>query len=137
MFVSDAGKNTLRPQQLNINVATWIRLLKRDVPPQTSSSSTTASVQPSDNVPTTTAATTVPVATDSSELTAPVLPPKQTKPETKVPMVAPQPPPRIEEIEVRITVSGRQILVYLSVYSRNYKYEQERKLGKFFLVCLE
>ena len=29
-----SGKNTLRPQQLNINVATWVRLLKRDVPQQ-------------------------------------------------------------------------------------------------------
>lgn len=30
IFPKHRGKNTLRPQQLNINIATWVRLLKRD-----------------------------------------------------------------------------------------------------------
>ena len=31
---------------------------------------------------------------------------------------------------------NRQLLVQHSIGARNYRYEQERKLGKFFLLCL-
>ena len=34
MFLTISGKNFLRPGQMNINVATWGRLMKRAIPPQ-------------------------------------------------------------------------------------------------------
>ena len=110
---SPSGKNTLRPQQLNINVATWVRLLKRDVPQQTtpSTTQTTASRDVSEHVPTT-AAPTVPVPAERSEFSAgPALPPKQTKHDQQKPTATPQPPPRIEEIQVSVMWGGRVLLV--------------------------
>lgn len=114
------GKNTLRPQQLNINVATWVRLLKRDVPAATRSPAVPTREEPSPQA--STATPTVPTIPDEqhhdhhqhrhdhnespakqqagrADFVAPVLPPKQSKHEQKV-AVTPQPAPRIEEIEV-------------------------------------
>lgn len=71
----------MRPQQLNINVATWVRLLKRDLPQQ--------SPEPTRET-----------ASPSAAEPVPALPPKTRDQEEE--RVAPQPPPRIEEIEVSL-----------------------------------
>ncbi|KAL4218900.1 Serine/threonine-protein kinase N2 [Mactra antiquata] len=46
IFPKHKGKNFLRPGQMNINVATWGRLMKRAIPPQCSESSSTSPFSP-------------------------------------------------------------------------------------------
>ncbi|XP_067941075.1 serine/threonine-protein kinase N2-like [Watersipora subatra] len=102
MFPKHKGKNTLRPQQLNINVATWVRLMKRDVPQQQNTPSAPPTVTPpSDPVPTAIVAPSPPEPSERCDVSGPALPPKHAK-EHK-PVAVPQPPPRIEEIQKELT----------------------------------
>ena len=105
------GKNTLRPQQLNINVATWVRLMKRDVPQQQNTPSAPPTVTPpSDPVPTAIVAPSPPEPSERRDVSGPALPPKHAK-EHK-PVAVPQPPPRIEEIQVGARASLPSVLLH-------------------------
>ncbi|XP_064615930.1 serine/threonine-protein kinase N2-like isoform X2 [Liolophura sinensis] len=50
IFPKHKGRNFLRPQQMNINVATWGRLMKRSIPPQMSESPSDAGDTPPSNI---------------------------------------------------------------------------------------